>query len=313
MAGLWTVPDIQKGVAYARKLHARGGGAILNILGEHHETVDLVNRDFRKYVDLIDAMGREKTRGLNAAISIKPTQFGFDLKNFSEDERKRITKNNMWTIVFYAARKGIPIEFDMEHSGTHDFTISLFKAFSQKLNEMGKGGMLGMALQANYERTQDDLKHLLSLDSKTYGKLKIRLVKGVYTAPKDPLAKPGSWALENYKRLMRTVADVPTTHRVVLGTHREDMILLQKELGLSEKEIQVLKGIRGLFAKGLSKRGYSVWAYVPIGSRNEAAAYASRRLKKGMKLLGATARDWLWRPFELSSGKWLDKKRSAGS
>src|SRR3989338_8063876 len=82
-AGIWAVPDIERGIAYARKIQRLGdgrGGAILNILGEHHETIEDVNRDAEKYKQLVDAIVTAREKGkLNAVISIKPTQFGFQL------------------------------------------------------------------------------------------------------------------------------------------------------------------------------------------------------------------------------------------
>ncbi|MFH0971370.1 MAG: proline dehydrogenase family protein [Candidatus Micrarchaeota archaeon] len=302
----WTQPTIGHGIKKARKLERAGGGAILNILGEHHDQEADVLRDEKKYRDLVDAIADAK---VTARISIKPTQFGYDLGK-SEYASVRTdylvkTRDRMWSIVDYATRKGIKVEIDMEHSGTHDFTFETFRGFCRKLTQSGRGGMLGLAVQANYDRSIGDVEQLAKLDEKTYGRLRLRLVKGIYTPAKGDRSAFGpeedQKTLANYRKLIDISAEAKNID-ISVGTHRND--ILQYALGKHVPiEEQALAGIRYPFKVGLRRQGISVWDYVPIGSGKAAGAYASRRATKAMQLGWRTFTDFM-RPA-IWKGTWL--------
>jgi TusA-related sulfurtransferase len=144
---VWTEPTIRHGIEKARKLEKAGGGAILNILGEHHKSVESVKEDVQKYMGLATAINHE---GVKARISIKPSQFGFDLttdefgQSVGRDVILRRTHERMWSVVNHATLQGIEVEMDMEHSGTHDFTFETYREFCKKLKASGRVECLGL-------------------------------------------------------------------------------------------------------------------------------------------------------------------------
>lgn len=293
LRGLWTVPDIERGIREAKKLEKRGGGAILNILGEHRKTEAAVAGDMLQYVNLIDAMKKEGLR--RSAVSVKPTQFGFDVPEYAGSLAQ--VRENMWVVVQRAAENGIKVEMDMEDSATHDFTYAAYEEFLKRLKAQGKRGMLGLAVQANYHSTEERVKELLALDEETYGQVKIRLTKGIYVEKGNPDWIAGEReTVANYLNLVRLGMRHPKA-RVAIASHRDDAHALALEIARQagkRPEAQYLKGIRGPFKRALYWRtGEGYFEYVPIGRKEDAAAYGTRRARRALPLLLKTATDYV--------------------
>ncbi|MFH0835244.1 MAG: proline dehydrogenase family protein [Candidatus Micrarchaeota archaeon] len=232
-------PTIAHALRYTEKIQQKGGGTILNILGEHHDTIGLVETDLQKYRNLIDAVAKKKEKGkFNAAISIKPSQFGLYIEDMAPEEREGYTRERMWEIVDAATRNGIHVEMDIEKSQDHQFTYDLFKDFARRLTASNRPGMLAVAVQANYKGAVDRLKELMSLDPETYGPLKFRLVKGIYTKAKgDKLAiSEETEMIRLYHALVETaLSNKLSHHTIAIASHREDIIAEGGD------EIQMLK------------------------------------------------------------------------
>jgi len=104
--------------------------------------------------------------GLDAHVSIKPTQLGYDQDKelcfkycLLLLEKCKATNNFLW--------------LDMESSPYVEGTIALFKRLRQHSDKVG------IAIQAYLYRTEKDLEDLVPLGSA------IRLVKGAYLEPPD--------------------------------------------------------------------------------------------------------------------------------
>lgn len=323
---VWVEPSVAHGMRLVEKLQRKGGGAILNILGEHHDHTREVEADVKKYLELVEAIAQRKanakksTEAFNAAVSIKPTQFGFTVKDLPDHKRRTYAEQKMWEVVNEATQHNIPVEIDVESSDSHEFTYHVFKTFAERLTAQGRGGLLGVAVQANYPNSLELLRGLMTLDPKTHGSLKFRLVKGIYPRAKDQNAiDDEKKMLENYHALVDFALSNPQSpHQVALGSHRED--ILEKGIPHPSDEpalkvqLQMLKGIRVPLRMGLEKLGFAPWLYVPIGSRKSAGPYASRRLQKAAGLLYKTASDFF--SPRVWTGRWLrlgrrGKKKSA--
>lgn len=300
----WVCPTFENAFAFTEKVQSKGGGTILNILGEHHDNTHKVCNDRDKYFKLIDAIAERKKKGkLNAAISIKPSQCGYYVDAYDGADKENFTKDIMWSIIDRATSKGINVEIDVEKSSDHDFTYSAFKEFARRLKKANRGGMLGIAVQANYHAAVKRLEGLLSLDEKEYGLLKFRLVKGIYTPEKgdENAVSDETKTVQMYHDLVNTAVKHPGKHRIAFASHREDIV----EKTRANDEVQMLAGIRYPFRVGLQKQGIPCWIYTPIGGKQEAAAYASRRAGKAAGLLWKTATDF-FRP-SIWRGTWMKK------
>lgn len=133
-------------------------GTILTRLGENISTTEAAEDVTRHYLDVLD---RIRTEGLDAQISVKPTQLGLDI-----DER--LCARHLERLIDSAARGDNFVWIDMESSPYVDRTITLFRRARERSSRVG------IALQAYLFRTAKDLDELLPLDPA------IRLVKGAY-------------------------------------------------------------------------------------------------------------------------------------
>lgn len=155
---------IEDALAAAAALKPQRITTILTRLGEGVTKLDEADLVTEHYLDVLDKV---KAAGLDAQISIKPTQLGHDL-DAAQAQR------NLERICDKAERLGnVPVWIDMENSPYVDPTIRMFRA----ARERDKG--VGLALQAYLYRTSKDLESLIPLGPA------IRIVKGAYLEPPD--------------------------------------------------------------------------------------------------------------------------------
>lgn len=150
-------------LAAAQALQAESITTILTHLGENLTRPEEAEGVTRHYLDLLD---RIAASGLDAQISIKPTQLGLDLD-------RALCERNLDRIVERAAQRNNFVWIDMESSPYVDPTIDLFR------RTRARTPRVGIALQAYLRRTARDVESLLPLGSA------IRIVKGAYLEPPD--------------------------------------------------------------------------------------------------------------------------------
>jgi proline dehydrogenase len=138
-----------------------GIGTLLTRLGENLISVEEAEEVTRHYLDAIDTV---KSAGLNAHISVKPTQLGLDLD-------RELCFRNLQQLVDRAAERGNFVWVDMESSQYVEPTLDLFR------RTRARSPLVGIALQAYLYRTAKDIESLVPLGSA------IRLVKGAYLEP----------------------------------------------------------------------------------------------------------------------------------
>ena len=107
-----------------------------------------------------------KAAGLDAHISIKPTQLGLDLD-------RALCERNMDRLVERAEQLGNFVWIDMEGSPYVDPTIEIFK------RSRAKSARVGIAIQAYLFRTPKDIEAMIPLGPA------VRIVKGAYLEPPD--------------------------------------------------------------------------------------------------------------------------------
>ena len=140
----------------AQRTH--GIGTIFTKLGENLTRAEEAEEVTAHYLDALD---RIQAAGLDAQISVKPTQLGLDLDPELCDrqlqrlvDRAGLCNNFVWV--------------DMESSPYVDPTLDLFR------RTRARSPRIGIALQAYLYRTEKDVESLLPLGAA------IRLVKGAY-------------------------------------------------------------------------------------------------------------------------------------
>src|SRR5438552_2874746 len=152
---------LEDAIAAAAAQQAQGVGTIFTKLGENLTRVEDAEEVTLHYLEVIDTV---KASGLDAQISVKPTQLGLDLD-------KELCFRNLQRLIDRAEERGTFVWIDMESSPYVDPTLELFR------RTRARSARIGIALQAYLYRTAQDVESLLALGSA------IRLVKGAYLEP----------------------------------------------------------------------------------------------------------------------------------
>ncbi|MFI5415729.1 MAG: proline dehydrogenase family protein [Nitrososphaerales archaeon] len=269
VAKQWIAGDtMDDALKSAHEANTHGMNAILNQLGEHFTSNVQVSRTVSDYFTLISNLRRSKISG---GLSIKPTQVGL-LVSVKE------CLENLDTIIEIALQSQSFVWIDMESSEHTDNTLKIYQNLFEKYER------LGVAIQANLKRTQNDLEMLLKKGSK------IRLVKGAYRENAKNAYKTRHEVDKNYDKLMNILFE--QGNEFAIATH--DSKLIDRAIDLSKRyerkfEFQMLKGIRDELKPILIKSGFSVSEYIPYGTNW--LPYSIRRLrerKRNILLLGSS-------------------------
>ena len=249
--------------AYSLRRHA-----IINKLGEYHTSKKQIKVVLEEYQKIVNSFRKWKIRG---AISVKPTQIGLSI---SQKECNR----NFEKIIQKARNAHVFVWLDMESSEHTDETIEIYHTFFSKYER------LGIALQANLKRTENDLNDLIGVGAK------IRLVKGAYREKANISFKTKKDVDNNFIKLMKIL--FKKGNEFAIASH--DTKIIQKAQSLSKKyprkfEFQFLKGIREEFKSDLVKKKFVVSEYIPYGVNW--LPYSIRRIKerkRNILLLGSS-------------------------
>jgi proline dehydrogenase len=160
-------------------LRPDGITAMLTHLGENVTKAEEAEEVTQHYLDLLDKVAQA---GLDAQISIKPTQLGLDLD-------RALCERNLDRLMERAAERNNFVWIDMESSPYVDPTIALFT------RTRAASPRIGIALQAYLHRTAKDMEALIPLGSA------IRIVKGAYLEPADVAFPKKSDTDENFHAL----------------------------------------------------------------------------------------------------------------
>jgi proline dehydrogenase len=253
---------------HARELNDGGVGAILNLLGEHYDDRTRAAADAAAYCGLVDEIA---DAGLDACISIKPSQIGIDVS-------ESVFRENLSDVVDRASERDVFVWLDMEDHTTTDTTLDAFEA------EVTDHPEMGVCVQSNLERTREDLERLVELPGT------VRLVKGAYTPPPELAYREKSKVNERYRADMEFLFE--HADHVAVGSHDPEMtehaMDLHDEFG-TDFEIQMLMGVREEAQFALAEAGYDVVQYAPYGGKWMQYFYRRIRERKSNALFALRA------------------------
>jgi len=141
----------------------QGIRTIFTKLGENLTRVEDAEEVTLHYLEVLDTV---QAAGLDAQISVKPTQLGLDLDN-------ELCFRNLQRLVDRADERKNFVWIDMESSPYVDPTLDLYR------RTRARSARVGIAIQAYLYRTEKDIESLLPLGAA------IRMVKGAYLEPPD--------------------------------------------------------------------------------------------------------------------------------
>jgi proline dehydrogenase len=163
----------------AKDLKPQGITTILTALGENLTKPEEAEEVTQHYLDAFDKVA---AAGLDAHISVKPTQLGLDLD-------RAMCERNMDRLLEKAEKRNNMLWIDMEYSRYVDPTLALYR------RARAKSRRVGLALQAYLYRTQKDLEDLLPLGPA------VRIVKGAYLEPPEVAFPRKADVDDNFYRL----------------------------------------------------------------------------------------------------------------
>jgi proline dehydrogenase len=244
---------LDEAIEAARVLNDAGLSASLDYLGESVESREEAESATDMVIRILERVKRE---GLDANVSVKPTQFGLDMD-------PEFCRRNIEMVLQRARELGdgageIFVRLDMESSEYTERTVALVEAlWAEGFHNTGT------VLQSYLRRTPDDVERMIAL------RARVRLVKGAYKEP-DTVAFPDKadtdrMFVEEMERLL-DAGNYPA-----IATHDEAIIdaarryVWEKGISKDSFEFQMLYGVRRDLQARLREEGYNVRVYVPFG------------------------------------------------
>jgi len=242
--------NLEDALRAASELGAGGIATTLTLLGENHAAESEADEVVEHYLEVLAAIDKA---GVDAEVSVKPTQLGLDFDVTRTQERiaklVRASRSTVW--------------IDMESSKYVDATLDIYKGLR------APAANVGVCLQSYLHRTPADLDALLPLDPS------IRIVKGAYQEPAS-VAMPKKADVDRAyvritSRLLRARAQ-GGKGRPVIATHDPRMIAeagrMAVELGLAKGtyDYSLLYGIARGEQQRLVRNGHRVRVLISYGS-----------------------------------------------
>jgi proline dehydrogenase len=243
---------IEDALEAAQTLKPLGISTILTRLGENVTTAAEAEEVTQHYLDVYD---RVAAAGLDAHVSVKPTQLGFD-------PDQRMCERNLDRLMERAEQRNNFLWIDMESSVYVDPTLALFR------RTRAMSARIGIAIQAYLYRTPKDIESLVPLGSA------IRLVKGAYLEPPD-VAYPRKSDVDEayYKLCVRLLS--PEAHKpgalLHIATHDAALIdrllayISHNKVPTEAYEFAMLYGIQRQQQLRLSREGRRLRVLISYG------------------------------------------------
>ncbi|MDH5643704.1 MAG: proline dehydrogenase family protein [Gemmatimonadota bacterium] len=251
---------LDEAIAAAKELNAAGISASLDLLGESVTDIEEAEKFRDEVIRILDRIAKE---GVEANVSVKPTQFGLDLG-------VDVCVANMRRVLERAKELDIFVRMDMEGSPYTQPTLDLL--YKELFPDFGK--VTGVVIQSYMRRSKQDIADLVKLGAR------VRLCKGAYAEPESVAFQQREEVSKSY----RDLAEEMLQHGAypAMATHDEDIIahivafVKEKSIPPESFEFQMLYGVRRDLQNKLAKDGFNIRVYIPYGT--EWYPYLMRRL-----------------------------------
>lgn len=239
----------------AGELNDQGMLATIDFLGESVTDPDEARAARDEILNLLQAI---RDAGVNAGVSIKPSQLGIKIDS-------QLMVENMRCVLQRAAECNLFVRMDMEESALVEPTLDAYRKLRREFGFENTGVVIQSALY----RSEDDVRELIDLGAS------VRLCKGAYKEPPDIAFPQKKDTDANFIRLMKLLLSQQARQNHVhaaMATHDEAMIdatldfARQSGLPRDAFELQMLYGVRRQLQADLVALGHVVRIYVPYGS-----------------------------------------------
>lgn len=244
--------QIEDALGAAAPLAPAGITTILTHLGENLADIGEAEAVTQHYLRVLDLVARS---GLDAQISVKPTQLGLD-------QDPEVCAQNLLRLTDRAGERRTFVWIDMESSPYVDPTLALFRRVRERTP------LIGIALQAYLHRTPADVEALLPLDPA------IRLVKGAYLEPESVALREKRDVDEQFYTLACRLLTAPERQpgtQFHMASHDgplvDRLLAFADERGLpkSRYEVAMLYGIQPARQQALARAGRHLRVLISYG------------------------------------------------
>jgi proline dehydrogenase len=241
---------LQEAMTAVERLKKEGTPVVMTYLGENVESDADADGTVAEYEQLFAAL---QPYGADAHVSIKLTQFGWDMDRARALDRVR-------RLAHLATENKTILAIDIESSPYVESTIEAYEQLAREFYN------IALCLQAYLHRTPADVHRLLAVSPY------IRLVKGAYREPPAVALQSRPEIDARYRSLAVTLLGASGQGaRVVFGTH--DLPLVTRirndaaNLGVkpSHYEVQMLYGIQDAGRKQLAGDGVKTRVLISYG------------------------------------------------
>lgn len=248
--------DIEETIKSIRELNAKGISCTVDNLGEFVFEKEEALKAKNSILEVIESI---HSNGVDAHISLKPTQIGLDIDyDFCYE--------NLREIVDAASKYDMHINLDMEDYGhlqpSYDLMDTLLKDYSN----------VGTVIQAYFYRAMDDIEK--------HKDLRLRIVKGAYKEPVEYAYQTAEEIDANFIKLIEY--HLLNGKFTSIATHDHNIInhvidfVEKNSISRDKFEFQMLYGFRKDMQLDLANKGYHFCVYVPFG--DDWYGYFMRRL-----------------------------------
>jgi len=230
-------------------LREQGMRWTVDILGESVASREMATAAADRYIATLDALAE---RGLEANVSLKPTQMGLDIDH-------DFCQENIGRVVARAREVGAFVRIDMEDHTKTDTTLEIGRALHERWHDVG------VVIQSYLRRSADDVDRLI--ESQT----RVRLCKGAYDEPATVAFRSREEVDDSYRELMERL--MLHGRYPALATHDEALIdhaiafAAEHDIAPDRYEFQMLYGVRRDLHERLVAQGHTVRVYVPYGTQ----------------------------------------------
>lgn len=248
--------NIEETMVNIKQLNAQGISCTVDNLGEFVNNEAEATAAKEEILAVIEAI---HTEGVDAHISLKPSQLGLDIDiDFCYD--------NLREIVEKAAEYNIFVNFDMENYARLQISFDMVEELAKTFDNVGT------VIQAYFFRAKEDIEK--------FKDFRLRIVKGAYkespeVAHQDKLEIDLNFIeLIEYHLLNGKFTSIAThDHNIIAHVKR---FVKEHDIPNDKFEFQMLYGFRKDMQVELAKEGYNFCVYVPFGK--DWYGYFMRRL-----------------------------------
>lgn len=228
-----------------------------------------------------------------ANVSVKCSSLYSQISSYSHRKSVDVIKERLRPILQAAVEREVCVNLDMEQVDYKDIILTVAEELFME-EEFRSYPYLGLVLQCYLRSAPEDCGRVVSFAKSRGVPLTVRLVKGAYWDYEVIKAKENDWPIPVFTNKADSDACFETCTEIMLRAHPHVLTALGSHnvrnlaygMALAESlnipqsalEIQMLYGMADPFKEAVSKMGYRLREYVPVGEMLPGMAYLVRRL-----------------------------------